>query len=147
MTVIAYKDGVVACDSQSTQGNIRWTVRKFEWVGDTLLIGTGGLTQFLEVVQWYRDGANPADWPACQTAQDFSTMLAFTPEGVFEYEHRPFPIAVLDSFAAWGSGAAFAIGAMAVGASPLEAVNVAMEHCATCGRGAHVFDLRTLNDK
>jgi hypothetical protein len=48
-------------------------------------------------------------------------------------------------FSAWGSGSEFAIGAMEMGATAIQAVQATSKHCVSCGFGVDFFDTRELN--
>jgi hypothetical protein len=135
MTVIAYRDGVLATDQRGFRGDTAVLSNKIHKVSDGWMAGAGSTATILEVVNWYRAGADPKEFPANQRTENNDVIVLLTKHGVFVFERGPFPVRFRGDFLACGSGAAYAHTAMHLGKSSLEAAKVAGELCITCGGG------------
>jgi ATP-dependent HslUV protease subunit HslV len=132
MTVIALRDGVMASDSLCTRGDHRLAqVTKIAKGADGSLLGVSGdALRCAEFLRWFATGCigepEGDEWEiyAIVARPDGSV-------GIIEDCCSPFPVE--GPFFAAGSGADYAIGAMAAGASAEEAVRIAISHCITCG--------------
>ncbi len=82
-----------------------------------------------------------------RSKEDWVAFLVITPEGrVLKYEKSPYPMnftesAKEDGWYVFGSGRDYAIGALATGASIVEALEVTMKYCSGCGLGYDIFTL------
>lgn len=138
MTTIAYRDGIMAADSRICQGSaILGDVKKC-WAHEGKIYAVSGTFPKLLAVQQYiesggRDGAEALPITDGDDGSEACVIMAET-SGIFIYEavlRRPgggvsVSWAPLDApFHAVGSGAAYAIGAMAQGATAEEAVAIA----------------------
>lgn len=139
MTVIAYRDGLIACDSMCISGGMKSNVNKFARPANAILFGSGEQSAFLQLVSWYVGGANPADWPTSINRNDFTSMIVAQGGRIFEYEHLPYPIEIIDPYSAWGSGRDIAMGAMYMGATAEQACMAAAQHNNGCGGKIHTF--------
>lgn len=138
MTVIAYRDGVLATDSACFINGIRaGTVRKaYEYRG--WLFGWCGASGFERTVRAMIDHLEEVDrlegaaaWPALPAE---CSVLLVSPAGLVDSvtEHSRWePISA--DFLAIGSGCEVAVGAMDQGASAEEAVRAAIRRNAWCG--------------
>lgn len=139
MTVIAYRDGVMAADTMAVITdkraktaikflNEQKLIRNRRW-----LIGMAGwsLPPNSELIKWLetkikgkkRLPFNPYKFELLVVGP-FNKLEMITHDGG--------AMTISNSFYAIGSGAEFAIGAMAMGATAIEAVAVAIEWCPTC---------------
>lgn len=129
MTTIAYRDGVMAADSQTTAGEVRrGATRKVFQLLDGSLVGfSGGLSEIGPAVQWFAEGKLPYKRP--RLPEDASLLvIEASPSGeVSYYRHNLIPQLTVAAFHAIGSGNEFALGAMAMGANAQQAVAVAAE--------------------
>lgn len=143
MTVIAYRNGIIAADQQATYGNVKRKLTKlFELESGEVVGFTGTAAAAMELLAWYKDGAKKEDWPqAMQDTDEWAQMIIAYPGGCKWYDKRPYPQEVQDKFTAWGCGAEFAIGAMAMGADAVKAVTIACEFCDGCGVGVDWYQL------
>ena len=128
MTTIAYRDGVLAADTQTTSGerNDGHDV-KIAKRGCILAAAAGSSAMCRLFMDWFRSGMK-GDAPSMKNGD-------FTGWGMLFYERDR--IAMLNE-AGWetrraeiytnGSGGDLALGAMAAGASPPEAVRIAMRY-------------------
>lgn len=90
------------------------------------------------MAEWYEAGADPKLWPKSQEGEDWARLVVLSEGKVFEYENTPVRQPLIAPFMAWGSGADFAMGAMAAGCNAARAVEIASGLCASCGYGVSV---------
>jgi hypothetical protein len=127
MTTIAYKGGVVACDSQSTHEQLVCDGRdkaikangKVYLISGSLVLGH----QFVKWVSGDRAGECPItpDSTIEVLEMDLKTGRARTWEGSM-------PLLVMDKMYVMGSGCHLALGAMAAGSDPVAAVKIACQY-------------------
>ena len=122
MTTIAYRDGVLAADTQinSGNGNRAGHIRKIGRTADGWLWGFTGSTEHMaDCAEWAegREGKPPAI-EGC--------FILISPDGRHKEWWGKGWIAAEDPQAAWGSGEKIARGAMHAGASASEAVQAAI---------------------
>lgn len=124
MTTVAYRDGWMVADSQLTSGNsMKHRVAKIERLPDGRLIGMAGdWPSALAIRDWFVAGCPDDNKP--DDAEDAVVMLA-GPSGVTLIDSDLIPMPLLDAFAAIGSGAEYAVGAMEAGATAEDAVLIA----------------------
>lgn len=128
MTTIAYRNGVLAADSQATDDGLKYeTPEKIQRHGNTAYAVAGNLACGLKMIGWLlRNNHNPWCDEDCPLDDETVVVTLHLDSSTLEvWEHPGWPVTVTDAFAAWGSGAAIAIGAMAMGATAREAVDVA----------------------
>lgn len=118
----------MAADSRAMYGEDGYhhLTRKLFRVGGDLIGIAGQQVSCLRFVAWYEDGADPDAFPEFGE-DEYSRVLVLTTEGLFRYEHSPYPVPILDDAAAIGTGRDVALTAMRFGKSPHEAVEVACE--------------------
>lgn len=130
MTCIAYRDGVIAADTLVIIDDVVKQLNEVKVVKRKgHLFGIAGhLPPLDDVVKWYFSNDR-------KTFKNHKfTCLVIYPNGdIHECDHQGNEITLQNSFYAIGSGREYAIGAMAVGASALEAVEVAIQWCPTVG--------------
>ena len=139
MTVIAIKDGVLACDSGvfSLDGAYRGSVAKALIMDDGYVIGMAGPCGAFAALLAAAGGAGFAGY---ELPEDTSVLM-LTPDGEVRQMDGPhMGWAVIDApFHAIGSGAHIAIGAMAAGASAERAVEIACEWAEGCRGPVRIF--------
>lgn len=129
MTTIAYRHGVMAADSRAYAGfnaalGSKTKIRRLE---DGTLIGCSsnqvGLGE--AVIDWYVRGAKPDDAP--KSAEINLSLLVVKPSGEAFFANDGFHLSgpIRADFFAIGTGHAAAQGAMHMGASAQEAVEIA----------------------
>lgn len=135
MTTIAYKNGIIASDSRivDSEAGTCGTIRKISKV-DNCLIGACGNA---ELVAWFLNNFNGRMFnkvnhnpqtTICNHRDDEFQGLIVSPRGkVFMIEASLMPFEITTKQVAVGSGAAYAMGAMAAGKSAAEAVTIAMK--------------------
>lgn len=123
MTTIAYRAGVLASDSRAMIGGWKcsYPLPKLMRMKDGAIAGVvGEYAKGMAFIEWLngpRDDAAPEMVDATVIKMDGDGSLA-----VYENGHR-FPVTA--DFAAWGSGAPPALGALYAGASAERAVEIA----------------------
>jgi ATP-dependent protease HslVU (ClpYQ), peptidase subunit len=132
MSTIAYRDGILAADSQVTdQGSrVGSTTKCGELPGGHRWAFVGNLQLMWTFAKWCEralESAEEAPWDAnapSWTDNDAIGILIFPDGKVSEYEGRGW-LRTDAEFFAWGSGRNIALGAMAAGKSATEAVEIA----------------------
>lgn len=136
MTTIAYRDGILAADSQTTVNTeaggsrkhrceklYRKTIKQGRKSFDVIIATAGESSPSLLFVEWYGSG-DPMPKMLETHGGDF-TCLILAPHGLYEVDMMCCPERVLDRFYAIGSGSKAALGAMHMGASARQAVEIA----------------------
>ena len=135
MTVLAYRDGILAADRLGLRCGTKSTANKIHRVHDGWMAGAGSTASVLEMVNWYRAGANPKDLPSRQRTEENDVLMLMNKQGVFVFERGPYPIPLAQPWLALGSGAEYATTALYLGKSAREAVEITSQLCSTCGNG------------
>lgn len=137
MTVIAWDGRTLAADKRTDYGGCIQVVTKIYRAGECLVGGAGEFAFILAMVEWVRNGRDPAQFPAHQRDEkDWQPTLVIEPSGQpLMYERTPYPIRWERPFGAIGSGKHYAIAALHLGKTAAEAVAVASEFCPGCGNG------------
>lgn len=150
MSVVAYRDNILAVDSQMTCADTKDTCEKFDYYfrenGELVVYAhTGELAKGIELVAWHKAGADKDKYPEFQQNKDRWTRLIFADKsGLLEYVEDKYPIPHKPTkYAAWGIGREAAYGALHAGASAAGAVAAACAHVMGCGGPIHVFDFNT----
>lgn len=147
MTVIVWDGRSLAADRLMTCGSQAREARKLfvhERGTDGRLFAIaicGTLPGGLLLRDWYLAGADPEKFPAAQATDDGGWLIVWDPHStpeLVEYARLPVAMPVIDPRESWGSGADFALGAMAMGADARRAAEVACELCVHCGKGIDV---------
>lgn len=142
MSIVAWDGKTLAADRQGTHYGLRRTIPKSKRLpnGD-IVAWTGEAAQGLILSDWHVDGADPEKWPKFQETDDWCRLIVITKQGVIEYEQYPAPMRFEGAYMAWGAGRDFALGALAMGATAKEAVEVACRFNNSCGMGVDVYEL------
>lgn len=126
MTTLAYRNGVLAFDTQMSCGSLKRRVTKAFKLKDGTLFGiTGSVTDGLKLRRWAESGYK-GDAPSIDSESGVD-CIHVRHDGVFLLDNDLELIRITDEFAALGSGGHVATGAMAMGASALKAVEIAAE--------------------
>lgn len=136
MTVIAYKDGIMAADTLVTANGSRCAhALKFRKVNGWLIGASGYFGAFKPIARWVEEGADldkPVDWGKFEDSAGIvvspggETYHVGTVGGYLIEEHSPWGVAT-------GSGSEVARTAMYLGLSAREAVQVAIDLETGCG--------------
>lgn len=133
MTVIVVRDGIIAADSCAVAGRAKWPTRKLVRRGNVAIGCSGSFVDGRTFGEWYFAGADRDNLPAFHNrnqpddAPDFHALV-LKPDG-WEFWTEKFqpelPCDHLWPFHAIGSGRIAAMAAMHMGASAVEAAEIA----------------------
>lgn len=118
-------------------------MRKIWRVGDVLVGIAGDIGAALHFLKWLKLNEPDEDWP--QFAGHFHAMVV-SPGGkisLFE-DGGPEPCYTSDPYCSIGSGSDFALGALACGASPAQAVKAAIKHHGQCKPPVRSYKLKEI---
>ena len=145
MTVVAFDGLTLAADTMAENAGMRARVSKIRRVGGALLSFTGVLDYGLMMCNWYEAGADVEKWPKFQETDEYWTRLIVVDhEGLKVYERQPAAQRFAEPYMAFGSGRDFAMGAMAMGATAVQAVECAIKHCVSVGGPVEWFNVSDL---
>ena len=145
MTVIAWDGKIIAADRQSTYGGLKKCATKLFKHEDSILGIAGTDCSGLMLIEWFKQGAYPEEWPKCQEHDDhWANLIVAKKESIGFYSLYPALILIEDSATAWGAGQDFAMGAMKMRANAIEAVTVTCELSDSCGCGIDAYDLSNM---
>jgi hypothetical protein len=140
MTVIAYRDGILAADTLTTVETESGGARKFPCTklyrkGKNVIGVSGETFPALLFVEWLGSG-NPRPTALIEGGADFSALV-LNRKGLFEYDAYCIPEEIImrrgAHFYAIGSGAKAALGAMYQGATAMVAARIACKIDYHCG--------------
>lgn len=131
MTTIAWRDGILAADKKASEGDTGHRVTKLHRTKTHAIATAGGFGVGLLFVKWFpkQEGECPLD--DCTTA----LVMNLDTGQCWSWEEDGIPIPIEDKFTAIGTGQQFALGAMAFGATAVEAVEIANEWDNNSGLG------------
>lgn len=144
MTCVAasVKHGCIASDSRCSADNAMFSVRKVRTVGRGLIGAAGAWADVLKfwdlVEKRKRKDAGLHDNSELEA-------IELHPSGLYLYEASGVRYPIKDLYYAVGSGAPYALGAMAMGASPEEAVAIAARFDPNTGGEVEVLKLKVAN--
>lgn len=129
MTTIAYRDGVMASDSQLTRGHSHrdGSSQKVFRLGSGLLVGIAGRwPEAQRFVDWLRQGAE--GWPSPMGGEQGAEAIVIMPDDLVLMVTGHGMERFRAPYVTLGTGSDYASGAMAHGASAEEAVRAALAH-------------------
>lgn len=136
MTIIVYRDGVMAADSAAWHGSVRvsYEKRKIYRLKDGSLFGCAGASATIQTVRAWADlGFSQEGKPKDEKEEDFEGLL-ITPEGVAKGVSHDMIVHHLAPAAFHCVGQPdFVYGALAMGATAEEAVRLAIRWCDYAG--------------
>lgn len=168
MTVIAYRAGIMACDScWATYGTQTVSAIKIVRLSSGALLGSAGDNDSREMYALLDKIEDPKKLPSAnelaETRLDFAGLLAFPKGGVYmiatgkvddvgypaddDADYGIWPAATMGGYAACGSGADFALSAMDAGATAREAVIIACRRNIYCRLPVHTVSLQPVKRK
>lgn len=137
MTVIAWDKHCLAVDSRFTSGNRKYNGQKFKVIDDgkRVVVFAGEVRAGRKAIRLMEAGK-----PLTQEVTTKATILVldFLKSELTTYEDGPDGSLVTD-VDAWGSGADFALGAVAAGVWAETAVQIACKYHNECGGKIHTF--------
>ena len=134
MTIVVYRDGVIAADSAGSRGDrLVGYFTKITKTDAGMLAGAEGEAGCIETfLKWVREGCTPDNVPDFK--EDHVSGFTVNPRGVITGYNWMFQPYVVDwPFYGVGSGYAVAQGAMEAGATAERAVEIAIKYCDGCG--------------
>jgi hypothetical protein len=138
MTTIAYRDGVLAADSLATSNGLRDDYGSKIWkIGRVLVGACGDRAICLKFREWVANGLE-GDSPFQGKEDGNGIVVAPGGNVVCWGNHGPWPVST--PFYSLGSGYQIAIGALEMGATASEAVEIAARH--DTSTGGRVAELR-----
>lgn len=149
MTTIATDGLIIAADTMTTRpGGFREPghYKKMHVVdaptGGRWIVAVAGDMSMIDPLKlWVVEGAGAADIPFRDDRHADWHLWVFKPEGLFEAMASAPRLCPCNTPNAIGSGARFAIGAFAMGATPRQAVEVAMRFDIYSGGDVEVMDI------
>lgn len=141
MTTIAYKDGIMAADTQVTQGDmVGGYVQKVHLIGGYLVGAAGRLADLQELLTFVESGEKTAPE---NMSPDLQALIVDKHGDVTVFENGKF-LQYEAPFYTLGSGGAIAAGVMSKGFGAVEAVEAAMELDVFSGGEVHVGTITDL---
>jgi hypothetical protein len=109
-----------------------------------LLAICGNASSGMELIDWFKSGATPKDYPDGNRKEDSGASLIVIGADriVRKYESSPFSLVVEGPFCAFGSGDESALVAMACGLDARAAVEVTCRFNTGCGMGIDALELK-----
>lgn len=151
MTAIAYRAGILAVDRQVTWDSITSTTTKWRQIhvpgaGDCIVVMSGyayGVDVIHEQLTKSAKGlGTDIGSMSKETRYGFLITKDLTVHGIWG-DGRVGPAEHYENeYFAEGGALSFLLGAMAHGASAVEAVKLACDHCDGCGHGVDIIDVR-----
>ena len=128
MTTVAYSSGVLAFDSKITgnDGYTGWGI-KGRKTSKFLMAGCGSFADMTAFMDWMQAGGVVADKKlfGIDRKIEMSAIVVNKKGHVYFYEDYLYPFQIDAPFHAIGSGSSYAIGAMAFGATAVQAIKIA----------------------
>lgn len=137
ITTVAWRAGVLAADKKASSDGTAWRVTKLRRTKTHAIAFAGNVANGLQFIKWFSDSVRREEYE-CPLNKETEALVMDLETGECEHwDCEGIPIPIEDKFAAIGSGAAFAIGAMSFGASAIEAVECASEWDNDSGLGVN----------
>ena len=130
MTVIAWDGHNLAWDSRATAGDRKHTVKKARSLKDGRVIIAAGVLSNIVQAKKLLDGNGYPELP--QSLVDATDIIVYDNGTVYAYDDAK-EVRKVKAPEAWGSGEAYALGAMACGAGSVWACRAACKYSSTCG--------------
>ena len=128
MTTIAWDGITLAADTRSVCECTPIRVSKLFRIGHLVYAGVGNLAECHVIAAWLAAGAPPSDRPRCEDDGRCGLLLDLRTGEASRLigKAQVIQIPILEPFEAMGSGSQFALAAMALGKTAVEAVKFAM---------------------
>ena len=157
MTVVVWDGKTLATDRQANDGSMKWEAEKawyvnhkekkdmkgseLGWVyvnSHSIVSGVGVLGSILKMRDWFVSGADPA---ALDVQPNTAELIVVSKKGLSVWSTNGTSVE-LSAPMAFGEGREYALGAMAMGATASEAVQIANEYSLHCGKGVSCYTLQ-----
>ena len=119
-TIVATKNGIYA-DTLCSY-SVPFKVGKVATIGKSVFAGAGDLDDLTRFFEWRRGGGKTVDAPSLDDGIDVLEVCA---DGIFIWGKKLVRLKINQDVYAVGSGSQYAIGALAFGATPEQAIEVA----------------------
>lgn len=141
----------IACNKQALYGDLQFTNGSYKYKGsgkvfrfkaspiwhcDYIVGFAGTASAMLDVAEFF---ANPSK--SGPRVKDLFGLVLTAEREIYRFDNYRRWLKVEDKFSAIGSGMDYAMGAMATGATPKEAVKVAMTHDIYSGMGIKGYEI------
>lgn len=147
MTIIAWDGKTLAADKRATYSGLARTVTKISRTHKGELVAfSGDFDMGVALVQWYVGDGYAERYPNNKDNNGImkTQMMVIRLDGtICIYEREPVPMTFTDPQTAMGSGRDYAMAAMHLGCTAVQAVQVACDLDIFCGNG---IDTLQLND-
>ena len=139
MSVIVWDGKYLATDRQANDGSMKWEAEKAWYVGtDYIVSGVGVLGSILKMRDWFVSSGDPA---ALDVPHNSAELIVVSSEGLSVISSNGTSVE-LSAPMAFGEGREYALGAMAMGATAEEAVQISNEYSLHCGKGVLKYTLQ-----
>ncbi len=134
MTIVVYRDGVIAADSAGTDRDfLIGSMTKIAKTDDGVLAGAEGDAGYIRAfLRWVCEGRDPKSKPEFEDDK----MMGFTVDRhgkIVGYNYELYPYDVEWPFYGLGVGYPVALGALEAGVTAERAVEIAIKYCDGCG--------------
>ena len=147
MTVVAWDGTTLAADKRATNNGLHRTVRKIYRLNDEELAGVAGdFADSEAILAWLRGSRNPDTFPQLPDRDSARVLVLRRIAGgvrVLLYEARAIPIEFEERHFAMGCGRDYAMAALYLGKSAVEAVAIASALDCYCGNGIDTLTFDT----
>lgn len=142
MTTAVWRAGVVASDR--LLDDHMEACKLFRLKSGDVLLGAGNYDDLVEVARWLDAGGKEDTKPEMRSGDDGTDVLIAKPDGSAYWLTMPYlrAVRITESYAAVGSGKAYALAAFEMGARPKRAVQVAMKFDPQTGKGIDVMRVK-----
>lgn len=150
MTTVVYKNGCLAFDSRLVEDNIcTGTIVKGRHTKNLLMAGCGACEDIVAVFDWLEAGGGEENKKKFGLAREVKCqVLTINKNGeVISYEGQLYPMKTNSPWYALGSGSDVALGALEMGATAKEAVQVASKYDVNTGGTVHTLSIKRLQQK
>jgi len=142
VSVIVWDGKKLATDRQANDGSMKWESEKAWYVTDgvtgeeCIVSGVGMLGNILKMREWFKT----KDRPALDIKSNTAELIVVNRQGLSVWSANGTSVE-LSAPMAFGEGREYALGAMAMGATAEEAVQIANQYSLHCGKGVVKYTL------
>lgn len=151
MTTVVYAKGVLAFDSRVTAGNlVEGSIQKGRQTKNMIMAGAGSVEDLVAVMDWLETGGDEAtkkNFGIAGRDVDVDVLCVDKKGKVTFYGHKLYPIEITSLFYVLGSGKELALGALEMGASAKEAVQIAAKYDTNSGGSVRTLHLDKISPK
>jgi hypothetical protein len=144
VTVIVYRDGVMAADTGEFMGGLiagTGCEKVVRLPDGGLLACAGRKSDIWRFRDWAMDGFRPADRPA--PFENFGALVVGPDGKITKYDERSYPYPLEAEWAMEGCEEEFLTGLLVMGATATQAVTIAIERCAYAAGKVFAMRLET----